>query len=317
MFRILLLSIILLAVAGCGSIGGGTKKSTADPFFGNYKIGNPYRIKGRTYTPEVDYNYQETGIASWYGKQFHGRTTANGAIFDMNKLSAAHRTLPLPSYVLVENLENGRQLKLLVNDRGPFYNDRIIDLSRAAAKRLGTLKQGTARVRVTLLADESLALANRLQTGSRKKVSLDVLEGKTVASAPTGSLQVSSLPPPQGAESQTAEETPWVTNSTANAAEPNLTESTEAVRLAEQIKQGNKLFIQVGAYGVQANALNAEKKLNDIGNVALWPTDGTPLLYRVRLGPFTHVQKALNTLNQAKARGFTDAQIIVSENKTN
>ena len=104
---------------------------------GIYKVGKPYRIGGIWYYPKVDYSYHETGIASWYGQKFHRRQTANGQIFDMNAISAAHRTLPLPSMVQVTNLKNGRSLKILVNDRGPFAHGRIIDLSRRAAQLLG------------------------------------------------------------------------------------------------------------------------------------------------------------------------------------
>lgn len=124
-----------------------------------FKIGRPYTINGVWYRPAVDWTYVEEGVASWYGSEFHGRATANGERFDMRELSAAHRTLPLPSIVQVTNLENGRSLKLRVNDRGPFARNRIIDVSKSAAKELGFYDQGTARVRVQLVADESMRLA--------------------------------------------------------------------------------------------------------------------------------------------------------------
>jgi rare lipoprotein A len=115
---------------------------------GTYKLGVPYEVEGRWYTPQEDPAYNRTGIASYYGEAFHGRRTANGEIFDMWALTAAHQTLPLPSYVYVTNLQNGRTLLLRVNDRGPFVHDRIIDLSQAAARHLGLEKQGTGPVRV-------------------------------------------------------------------------------------------------------------------------------------------------------------------------
>ncbi|MBY0431887.1 MAG: septal ring lytic transglycosylase RlpA family protein, partial [Rhodospirillales bacterium] len=96
----------------------------------NYKVGKPYQIKGVWYYPSEDYSYDETGIASWYGPDFHGQYTANGEIFDQNNVSAAHRTLPMPSFVRVTNLDNGRELVVRVNDRGPFAHGRILDLSR-------------------------------------------------------------------------------------------------------------------------------------------------------------------------------------------
>lgn len=115
---------------------------------GTYKLGAPYEVDGRRYTPQDDPDYNRTGIASYYGEAFHGRRTANGEVFDMGALTAAHQTLPLPSYVHVTNLQNGRTLLLRVNDRGPFVNDRIIDLSQAAARHLGLERQGTGLVRV-------------------------------------------------------------------------------------------------------------------------------------------------------------------------
>jgi rare lipoprotein A len=115
---------------------------------GIYKVGEPYQVDGRWHTPREDPDYDRLGIASYYAADFHGRHTANGEIFDMWSLSAAHPTLPLPSLVYVTNLENGRTLLLRVNDRGPYVNDRVIDVSRAAARYLGFEARGTARVRV-------------------------------------------------------------------------------------------------------------------------------------------------------------------------
>src|ERR1700756_2860405 len=119
-----------------------------------YKVGAPYQIGGVWYYPAVDYNYDETGVASWYGEAFDQQYTANGEIFDLNQLTAAHRTLPMPSIVQVTNLENGRSMQLRVNDRGPFVGGRIIDVSRRAAQLLGFETNGTARVRVTIIKDE-------------------------------------------------------------------------------------------------------------------------------------------------------------------
>jgi rare lipoprotein A len=115
---------------------------------GSYKVGDPYQIDGQWHTPREDPGYDRTGIASYYAHDFHGRRTANGEIFDMSALSAAHPTLPLPSLVYVTNMENGHTLLLRVNDRGPYVNNRVIDVSRAAARYLGFETRGTARVRV-------------------------------------------------------------------------------------------------------------------------------------------------------------------------
>lgn len=126
----------------------------------NTKIGRPYQIFGVTYTPKVDWTYNKVGIASWYGDDFHELKTANGEIFDMDAMTAAHPTLPLPVLVRVTNLENGRQVVVRVNDRGPFKRGRIIDLSRRAAYELGMLQKGTARVRVQVIPREDFVLAH-------------------------------------------------------------------------------------------------------------------------------------------------------------
>lgn len=115
---------------------------------GVYRVGQPYMVAGRMYYPEDNPHYRADGLASWYGDDFHGRQTANGEVFDLNGISAAHPTLPLPSYVRVTNLSNGRSLIVRVNDRGPYRGDRIIDVSTRAAHLLGFYNQGTAWVRV-------------------------------------------------------------------------------------------------------------------------------------------------------------------------
>ena len=129
------------------------------PVEGSYKVGNPYEINGIWYTPKVDPNYDATGIASWYGRDFHGRLTANGEVYDMYAVSAAHTTLPLPTWVRVTNLDNGRSLELRINDRGPFVDNRIIDVSFRAAQLLGFSEQGLARTRVQVLRGPAGAVA--------------------------------------------------------------------------------------------------------------------------------------------------------------
>ena len=115
---------------------------------GGYKIGTPYKIGQRWYTPAEDPNYDRVGLGSWYGTDFHGRKTANGEIFDMNALTAAHPTLPIPSYAYVTNVSNNRTILVRINDRGPYAHDRVIDLSRRSAKELGFENQGVTQVRV-------------------------------------------------------------------------------------------------------------------------------------------------------------------------
>src|SRR5262245_58726111 len=115
---------------------------------GDYKVGQPYLANGRAFYPSEDSHYRAEGIASWYGSDFHGRETANGEVYDMHAISAAHTTLPIPSYARVTNLDNGRSIIVRVNDRGPYVGNRVIDLSIGAAEALDFYSKGLARVRV-------------------------------------------------------------------------------------------------------------------------------------------------------------------------
>ena len=158
--------IILLFINGCASKGtpelsGLSPQAQAiaiKHYGGMYKVGSPYKIMGKWYYPKEDYSYSEVGMASWYGEDFHAKKTANGETYDMNTLTAAHRTLPLPSIVKVTNLENGRSLVLRVNDRGPYAKERIIDISKRGAQLLGYQTKGITKVRVEIMEEESKAL---------------------------------------------------------------------------------------------------------------------------------------------------------------
>lgn len=123
---------------------------------GAYRVGKPYMVAGRTYTPETNEEYTSEGLASWYGDDFHGRLTANGEVFDMNAITAAHPTLPMPSYVRVTNLVNKKSIIVRVNDRGPYHGNRVIDLSHKTADLLGFKGNGVARVRVDYVGRASL-----------------------------------------------------------------------------------------------------------------------------------------------------------------
>ena len=180
-FQILLLSSAL-TLAGCtdnaqifSSAASGSAKQSSTGSTGYYKVGNPYQVAGVWYYPKEDYSYKEIGVSSWYGPDFHNGITANGELYDMHALTAAHRTLPLPSIVRVTNLQNGRSVVLRVNDRGPFVNNRVIDVSMRAAQMLGFKDQGTAQVQVEILPEESKKL---------KEEMLASAEGSTEA-APT------------------------------------------------------------------------------------------------------------------------------------
>jgi rare lipoprotein A len=162
------------ALAGCASSGpqfGDTHHARYHRGQPSYRA-EPYQVKGVWYTPRVDYGYDETGTASWYGPGFDQQATADGEIYDMNQVSAAHKTLPLPSVVAVTNLQNGRELRLRVNDRGPFVDGRLIDVSRRAAQLLGFEGSGTAPVRVKIIKDESIQVAEAAMRGEFGPVGL-------------------------------------------------------------------------------------------------------------------------------------------------
>lgn len=167
---LVLLGLIGLALVGCSSGAKKYKSAKLDPFAGKgspyykgkgqlpegggkYHIGKPYQVAGKWFTPKEQPNYDKTGMASWYGEAFHARKTSNGEWFDMNDLTAAHPTLPLPSYAKVTNLDNGHEVVVRINDRGPFVGTRIIDLSKRTSDALGFRRQGKTEVRVQWIAN--------------------------------------------------------------------------------------------------------------------------------------------------------------------
>ena len=189
---------LLLANCAAGPTGGRIKNTNYSPRVvdagepvprggGSFKLGKPYTINGKTYYPSHDPTYRAEGIASWYGTDFHGRKTANGEVYDMNAISAAHPTMPMPSYARVTNLENGRSIVVRVNDRGPYAHGRIIDLSTGTAKAIGSYGQGLARVRVEYVGRAGLA-------GSDDNALLATLRHGTPAPAPSSTRLASTLP---------------------------------------------------------------------------------------------------------------------------
>ena len=285
-----------------------------------YKIGSPYRIESTWYYPTVDYGYDETGIASWYGRKFHGGRTANGEIFDMNALSAAHRTLPLPSVVRVTNLENGRSMVLRVNDRGPFSRGRIIDMSRRAAQLLGFHMNGTARVRVQIMANESRVLAARLQgKATLAKIGTPII----VARLPSPTVSSAALPPPPGAAAapvpaslsavgQGVDGTPadgvdgMVPELAASEPGPGLgAVSVVPVR-------PTRVFVQAGAFAQFDNANRVRARLANLGPVKMTSVlvNGRDL-FRVRAGPLAGVTDADRILKWVIDAGYSDARIVV------
>ncbi|MFN7113223.1 MAG: septal ring lytic transglycosylase RlpA family protein [Alphaproteobacteria bacterium] len=197
-----LMLVAALSLTACSEIELAShvfKKATwsgAQESAGSYKVGNPYTVSGVRYYPREDFTLSETGIASWYGPNFHGKRTANGEIYNQNDLTAAHRTLQMPSIVRVTNLENGRSVVLRINDRGPFKRGRVIDVSKRAAELLGFINNGTARVRVDVLEKESRQIAEAAKRGmNTSRMTPQQVAAAAPArpqSAPPAATQVSS-----------------------------------------------------------------------------------------------------------------------------
>lgn len=261
---------------------------------GSYKTGQPYQVFGVWYYPKEDECYDETGIASWYGNEFQGRTTANGEVFDKNQVSAAHKTLPLPSVVQVTNLENGRQLVVRINDRGPFVNARVIDMSFHAAELLGYAQQGTAKVRVKILPEESRQVA---------AVAKGVDFGLHVPAVPRVQV-VSEELTPIGPEAPPR----------AVARPPSVIASAEAAPIRVMPKPNLPIYVQAGAFAQRANAEKLRQSLAQIGQTLISELQiSGQTLYRVRLGPLTSVQDADAMLDKVIQSGHTEARIIVAE----
>ena len=317
-------AISLIFLGGCAEtqfvvssakrISGSTEATkTKDPTPGRYKIGDPYKINGVWYYPKVDYGYQETGIASWYGPQFHGKQTANGEIFDMNTLSAAHRTLPLPSVVRVTNLDNGRSLKVRINDRGPFARGRIIDMSRRGAQLLGFERAGTATVRVEILERESRQIAaaygqfvkpiksNKPPPTAAPRV---VVTSKSLAPPPGAN----TAPPPTNNHKVVAVETAPERDLRRPSGLPVLDDTVKVVPVGAK----PRLFVQVGAFSQYDNANKMRARLSLIGPANIYQVRAFERpFFRVRLGPLTDVAEADSMLETVIDAGMKDARIVV------
>ncbi len=271
----------------------------------HYKIGNPYQEFGIWYYPERDLTYDKTGLASWYGEEtaILGRPTANGEVFDPKIATAAHKTLPMPSVVRVTNLDNGKSLVVRVNDRGPFAKGRIIDLSREGARLLGFVEKGIAKVRVQILAEQSLRLENLAKRG----------EFPTLSSSDQEEMP-EMVPAVKPAVNLTAR-----SSKIKKKAKANKTQS--ALELLAQSRVGKvisvapvdtKIWVQVGAFRVKNSAQTVLSKIRGVGRGEVSTVDHLgKKLYRVRLGPMDDVATADSMLEKIVNTGFTGARIVV------
>lgn len=252
---------------------------------GGYKVGKPYQVAGRWYVPREQPDYDEVGVGSWYGDAFHMKATANGELFDMNAATAAHTTLPLPSVVEVTNLENGRKIQVRVNDRGPFVDNRIIDLSREAARQLGYERNGIAKVRVRYLGPAPL---------------LGRDAGLRYASAPATLSPAAN----DGALVEIAAGLPARPEPVAAAALPSV--PTAAVAAAGGLR------IQAGAFASEGNAQRAVSQLSAAGAAVIEPlqrADGVTL-YRVLLPAPADEAAAYALRDRVAEIGFADARVV-------
>ncbi len=305
---------VALALPGCsGKVG----KKNADLFAGQGSpkypgsgplpkgggrkhIGKPYTINGKRFYPKDVASYERVGVASWYGPKFHRRMTSNGEWFDMHDLTAAHTTLPLPSYVKVTNLGNGKEAVLRVNDRGPFAHDRIIDLSKRSSEILGFKGKGTQKVKVVYLGKAPvdhdgthLAAMNRkhLRSGDYTRV----------ASAMNYSRR---------ARTQFAEAEPEIRRRTPDL-QPQLAVAEVANPVPVPASDNGSYFVQAASFSNVDNAERAKYALGSLGPVSVSPvTVGLNTYYRVRVGPLENENFAYEIADLVRAQGMHGARVV-------
>ncbi len=318
--------LLLLFLSACG---------TSSPPYQGIKIGKPYVVAGHVYVPRYTPDYDETGIASWYGPGFHGGHTASGERYDQNDITAAHRTLPLPSLVRVTNLDNGRSAIIRINDRGPFAHGRIIDLSRGAAEKLGVLRTGTAKVRVQFLDKETREYVSNLPNGAASLAALDryrelqatkpevteqaapeifpptqlgdveplpfvapqpVLEGNDHVNS-----EYYSAPSPVAANPQVAVET----------ANMKIQPALRPMEISQQSVKRNGYYVQVGTFGVKDNAYRLAKQMLEVSNAQVVENRiKTRMFYCVLAGPYNSRTDADTIISRLAGMGIRDAKVM-------
>mgnify|MGYP006270954695 CR=1 FL=1 len=317
--------VLAMLLAGCGGTKQGSLRVSdvagAEPRvepkarYGNMKS---YVVFGKTYYPKsTSRDHVETGIASWYGPKFHGRKTSSGERYDMHRMTAAHKTLPLPTYALVSNLENGRHLIVRINDRGPFVGDRIIDLSYAAAKQLDMDKQGTARVQVTSIdprdhdgkAPKTLRIAKaELERHRTGPAPADTSPSRSAPDTPAPALVARSpnSDAPASAPAATARRDPGFVQAAAPARRPPAQPA---------VATSNGYYLQVGAFGARANAEQMRRRLGGeiTAPVSVADAQGSGsagALFRVRVGPVGSRVDAERLAGELAALGVGQALVL-------
>lgn len=306
------LALCLLAIAGCSEVKLAlhvvkkfnleTKEEEKPPVRvakPHYKLGSPYRVNHVWHYPSYDPNYDRTGVASWYGPAFHGRPTANGERFDMNGVTAAHPTLPLPSRVRVTNLENGRQLELRVNDRGPFVNGRIIDLSRRAAQLLGFKSQGLAKVRVQYLGLDRLDPPAALQPADQPVVVAAVSPDVPLKPRWTKPSNGTVVLPPERPVRRVA----------ASVGPPE----AQAPKRETASGTSRRLLVEAAVLNGRDDADRLGDQVRSLGAVAVEPERRNGrVVYAVRIGPVDTDDEAAFILAELNRAGFTGSHIVAA-----
>ncbi len=264
---------------------------------GKVHIGKPYQIGGKWFKPKAQPGYDKSGMASWYGEAFHRRKTSNGEYFDMAMLTAAHPTLPLPSYARVTNLANGKSIVVRINDRGPFVDTRVIDLSKRTAEVLDFKNKGKAKVRVQWIGmapinDQGghLAMMNKRNTQGSSM-------GNLIAAADGGEdrVQVADVDTNETVALQQASYAP----------KPKLMQKSNPV-----IDRGSAYVIQVGSFANLDNAESVRTALSDYGAVQVYEYAGDDsAIYKVQMGPFLSSIGAQDALDAVRQAGFPDARL--------
>lgn len=322
--------LLLLFVSACAT--GPEPSPYGNEGRRSYKVGKPYTIGGITYVPREDYNYDETGIASWYGPGFHGRYTANGETYDQTQLTAAHHTLPMPSLVRVTNLDNGKSIVVRINDRGPFAQSRILDMSERAATLLDFKRQGTAKVRVQILSEESRAIAEaarnkgtydpgvvpEMQTAAAKEgVQLSSTDSSPLAAtsikverealAPLAGVTVASATPPAPAPDYAP----------ATAAAPDLNAPQEQVLRVQKkplVSSGAQPLVEAPKLAQLENKEAANRYLPDQKVLQTTPIPNTKIF--VQAGAFSMKENAQKLATSLSKFGPTSISNAVVEGKT-
>jgi rare lipoprotein A len=251
----------------------------------------PYNIYGVDYSPRTDLmEYKESGIASWYGHKFHGHLTSNGETYNVFAMSAAHKTLPLPSYVRVTNLDNGKSAIVRVNDRGPFHNDRVIDLSYSAAYKIGMMGKGTARVQVELLASPAMTSQESYAMGLGSRS--NQFEETTIASNPAGPRPGSVAAPVAAMESAPVRSAP-------------------AAAVSAPVSTASKVtgcFIQLVASSNREKLQKLGIELQQQWSVSTQINDGNGI-FRLLAGPMPSAAEAASMLDKFKNADYPSAYI--------